>query len=138
MISDQLTTGTPKSAPDAPRLAMKPDAALGGLVDGAWWPRSTDPAAEFPGLIAALDAGGPISRVTYHLDDWDATARRLTVGGSVVRMEGFRYAAADSVALLRANRGRIRLLVIPPDTTEDEARAVLRDASSAQPGFVPK
>ncbi len=55
-----------------------------------------------------------------------------------MRVAGFRHAASDSVALLRANRSRIRLVVIPPGTAEDEARAVLRDASGGQPGLVPK
>ena len=37
-------------------------------VDGAWWPRSTDLAAELPGLVAALDERGVrISRIAYAL-----------------------------------------------------------------------
>jgi Family of unknown function (DUF5994) len=38
-------------------LRIKPNTAARGHVDGAWWPRSHDPAAEFPGLV--LSAAGP-------------------------------------------------------------------------------
>ncbi|MFS8102185.1 DUF5994 family protein [Lentzea alba] len=43
------------------------------FVDGAWWPRSSDLAAELPPLIAAL-AGrlGRATRVTFNLTAWRA------------------------------------------------------------------
>jgi hypothetical protein len=40
-----------------------------GAVDGGWWPRSRDPDAELPGLIAGLDSSlWPITRVALNLD----------------------------------------------------------------------
>lgn len=110
---------------------MKPDAAVGGAVDGAWWPRSTDPVAEFPPLVTAMDARGAIRRVSYHLDTWDRTDRKLDVGDLVVRMEGFRATQPDTVSLIRQDYTRIRLLVVPPGTPEGVAHAVLRATATA-------
>jgi hypothetical protein len=112
------------------RLRMKPDNAVPGHVDGGWWPRSTDPAAEFPALVAALTSTlGPISRAGYNLDAWTATARKLTVHDRVVRMEGFRTMQPHTVTLTGQNRQRISLLVVPPDTPGGVARAILRSAA---------
>jgi hypothetical protein len=53
---------------EQPRLKLrrrrKPKAPTTGYVDGAWWPRSRDLAAELPVLIAVLAARlGSIVRV---------------------------------------------------------------------------
>ena len=36
------------------RLRLKPKAPTTGWVDGGWWPRSRDLAAELPGLLSVL------------------------------------------------------------------------------------
>ena len=51
-----------------PRLRLKPKAPQSGYVDGAWWPRSDDLAAELPDLLAVLSVRlGRIDRVLYNL-----------------------------------------------------------------------
>ena len=65
-----LTTAPPPRAPGPPglRLQLDPTMAGTGAVDGGWWPRSRDPDAELPGLIAALDSSlGPVTRVALNL-----------------------------------------------------------------------
>jgi hypothetical protein len=42
-------------APSVPRLRLGAVLSRGTLLDGGWWPRSADPAAELPGLIAAAE-----------------------------------------------------------------------------------
>lgn len=112
------------------RLRVKPEGAAPGHVDGAWWPRSTDPAVEFPALVTALtERLGPISRAGYHLDTWSATARKLAVADRVVRMEGFHTMRPNTVTVTGLDRRRITLLVVPPDTPGGVARAVLRAAA---------
>jgi hypothetical protein len=99
------------------RLWMKPADAAPGHVQGAWWPQSTDPAAEFPALVAVLTSSlGPISRMGYNLDAWNTIARKMTVQDRVVRIEGFRTMQPNTVTLTGQNRRRISLLVVPPDT----------------------
>src|SRR5690242_8329420 len=72
------------------RLRLKPKAPTSGYVDGAWWPRSRDLSVELPTLLVVLAVRlGHIARVTYNLGAWDPAARRLSVEGHVIRLEGF-------------------------------------------------
>ncbi|MEU4804244.1 DUF5994 family protein [Actinosynnema sp. NPDC023587] len=130
MTPDPLDT-TDAARSHEPRLAVKLESDRGGKVDGAWWPWSTDPAAEFPPLIAAMGVADPVLRVAYHLRTWQRAARRITVGDFAVRLEGFPSTHPDTVNLIRADHSRIRLLVIPPRTSVEVAHAVLRAASTS-------
>jgi hypothetical protein len=110
------------------RLRLKPKAPTTGWVDGGWWPRSRDLAAELPRLLAVLSVRlGPIERVSYHLGDWGPTARKISVGGGVVRLAGYRSQLADTVDVLAA-RQRVTLLVVSPEATAQTAHAVLMAA----------
>jgi hypothetical protein len=112
------------------RLMMKPNLAARGHVDGAWWPRSHDPAAEFPELVLAMSAWvGSVRRVTYHLDDWVKSRRELTVEGWPVTLVGIPALEANTVVVAGTNQRRMILLVVPPDTPGDIARAALRSAA---------
>ena len=81
--------------PPKPRLRLQPDRSARMLLDGGWWPRSADPAAELPGLILALDERhGSINRIMLGMADWDSSRpRRLRVdgpaGSRVVRLGWF-------------------------------------------------
>jgi hypothetical protein len=129
LVDTDVPSTTDPTRPEA-RLQLKPDRAVTGYVDGGWWPRSTDPAMEFPALVTALaPTMGPITRVGYNLDAWTTAARKLTVRDQVVRIEGFRTMQPNTVTLTTQNRQRISLLVVPPDTPGGVARAVLRSAA---------
>ena len=53
MTSGLITNPLRPSGPDADvRLRLKPAAPTSGHVDGSWWPRSRDLAAELPDLLA--------------------------------------------------------------------------------------
>lgn len=113
------------------RLRLKPEAPLSGHVDGSWWPRSRDLAAELPTLLAAVtDRLGGAERVSYHLDDWDPPGRSVDVDGVSVRLSGFRFQRTDTVDVL-GRKNRITLLVIPPETSPQTADDAL---AAAQPG----
>ncbi|MGH8882577.1 MAG: DUF5994 family protein [Stackebrandtia sp.] len=113
------------------RLTMKPNAAARGYVDGAWWPRSHDPAAEFPEIVLAMRPWvGPVRRVTYHLDDWDKTRRELVVEGLSVTLVGLPTLDANTVVVTGPNQRRMILLVVPPGTPDDAAQAVLSSAAA--------
>jgi hypothetical protein len=118
------------------RLRVKPNKAIRGHVDGAWWPRSHDPAAEFPGLVLAMSSWvGPVRRVAYHLDDWHTTtSRELTVEGWPVSLVGLTTLQANTVVVTGPDQRRMGLLVVPPHTAGDIARAVL--SATADPGAV--
>jgi hypothetical protein len=119
------------AASDEPRMEMKPAGSATGYMDGGWWPRSTDPASEFPGLIGALhEQVGQVSRVAYNLDFWALVHRKLTVDGRVVRCEGFHTMNAHTVTAIGVDSRRVTVLVVPPDTPDDVAHAALRTAAS--------
>lgn len=121
---------------DAVRLRVKQGPAPRGDVDGGWWPRSDDLAAEFPGLVLATSSWvGPVRRVDYHLDDWlAATSRELVVEGWTVSLVGSSTLRANTVVVTGPDQRQMRLLVVPPHTTGDIARAVLN--ATAGPGDV--
>lgn len=104
-----------------------------GPLDGGWWPRSWDPATELPSLVTALSAQfGPVRQVLLSNSVWQGRLRRLSAGGTVVRLGWF---ASMDPALLVAitDRGdQIDLLVVAPVTPK--AAAQLAMATAASPG----
>ncbi|GAB7048363.1 DUF5994 family protein [Catenuloplanes indicus] len=113
--------------PTAPRLHTEDTGASRTLLDGGWWPRSTDPAAEIPGLVLAIDRlHGRVLRLVLAADGWDDHPRRLQVApGRTVRLG---YFASQPVSLLTAlceNGGRVDLLVVPPGEEQSHADAAL-------------
>jgi len=117
------------------RLRVKPGAAADGSVDGAWWPRSRDPAAEFPELVLAMSSWvGPVRRVAYHPGDWNTTAPELMVEGWLVNLVGSALLQAHAVMVVGSGQRRMSLLVVPPNTPGSIARAVLREATG--PGTI--
>ncbi|MDC2953448.1 DUF5994 family protein [Streptomyces gilvifuscus] len=136
---------------DSPRVTpLPPDAALPqpvepgtavvrletttdrqGVLDGAWWPRSRDIAAELPALITALtDLLGPVTRVGLDTDAWDELPRRLVVGDRVVRVDSFPV-GDDTVLITRGEADHFSLLVVPPHATPEAARAAMAAAVRA-------
>ncbi|MCD2185761.1 DUF5994 family protein [Actinomycetospora soli] len=117
-------------APDTTtaRTRLKPPGPATGFVDGAWWPRSEDLAAELPPLLEDVHDRGDVARVAYHLDDWTAAPRRLAPGR--VRLEGFRTTAPHSVTLVGPAGLRLVLLVIPSSTPEGTAEAAMTAAAA--------
>lgn len=114
------------SAPSAPRLRLRPVGSK-GLLDGGWWARSTDPVAEIPGLVLAIDAlRGPITRIMLFRGDWDSHPRRLAVDGRVVHL-GFFASQPPGLLIALAGRAgaRVDLGVIPPGTTAAVAATAL-------------
>lgn len=130
MMSSPYTQTNPTPARHTPlRLRLKPKAPATGYVDGAWWPRSRDLTAELPALAEVLAVRlGQVHRVAYGLSTWDSAPRRLTVDGSLVRLEGFTYQDQNIMHVTGANRGRISLLVVPPEMADPAGHDALLTA----------
>jgi uncharacterized protein DUF5994 len=111
------------------RLRLKPKGPTNGYVDGAWWPRSRDLTAELPALAEVLAVRlGQVQRVAYALSTWDPTPRRYDVLGYRVRLEGFTYQDQNIIHVTGSNRGRITLLVIPPEMGDTAGHDALMTA----------
>ncbi|MEU9572959.1 DUF5994 family protein [Streptomyces massasporeus] len=142
-MSDHDSTRVSDLLPDAVHQALRPGTAVvrlettpdrQGVLDGAWWPRSHDIAAELPGLITALtDRLGPITRVGLDTDAWEGLPTRMTIDGRVVHIDPSPV-GDDTVLVTRGEQDLFSLLVIPPHATPDAARAAMAEAVRADSG----
>jgi hypothetical protein len=113
------------------RLSLAPAGSAPALLDGAWWPRSRDLAAELPSLTAVLDPlWGRITRVTVNPTHWPVVPRKVPVAGHVVKV-GWFLPEQDphELLLLSYHVGRWNLLVVPPQTSDDSAAWLMAAAS---------
>ncbi|MFD3924738.1 DUF5994 family protein [Streptomyces sp. NPDC058614] len=113
------------------RLMLAPTGTTPALIDGAWWPRSRDLAAELPALTAVLDPlWGRITHVTVNPTFWPVVPRRVPVHSHVVRVGWFK-AEQDphKLLLLSYTAGRWDLLVIPPETSPATAAHLMTTAT---------
>ncbi|MFE0515179.1 DUF5994 family protein [Streptomyces sp. NPDC058964] len=139
-MADSDTPDLPRLLPDAVHRAVKPGTALlrlettharEGVLDGAWWPRSRDISAELPSLISALTEHlGPVTRVGLDSSAWDELPTRVMVDGRVVHIDSFPV-GDDTALITRGDRDHFSLMLVPPDTSPDAARAAMARAVRA-------
>jgi Family of unknown function (DUF5994) len=115
-----MTAGPPSrsaSEADPVRLAIIDPPAERTTLDGAWWPRPRSLSDDLPGMGAASPRD-PVTRVAYNPDGWEPAPRRLSADGRTIRLGWFRSVDPQLLDLTGdTRRGRLDLLVIPPDTT---------------------
>ncbi|GHF01270.1 hypothetical protein E5082_10445 [Streptomyces griseoluteus] len=131
----------PRLLPDAVHRSVRPGTALlrlettharEGILDGAWWPRSRDIGAELPSLISALTEHlGPVTRVGLDGSAWDELPTRVMVDDRVVHIDSFPV-GDDTVLITRGEGDLFSLLLVPPDTSPDAARAAMARAVRAE------
>ncbi|MFF5235466.1 DUF5994 family protein [Dactylosporangium sp. NPDC000521] len=117
----------PASQPSAgPRLSLSAVRATRAILDGGWWPRSLDAAAELPDLVVALqERYGRIRRLMLSSAAWDRRFPRLGVDGHEIRI-GWFSAVDPEVLIATTDRGdQIDLLVVPPDAPEAVAHGAM-------------
>ena len=124
-----MDSNAPATSTDV-RLQLDSKMSGRGMLDGAWWPYSTDPLVELPALIAALDSQvGTVHRVVLNGKLWQSTPRRITVSGRTIRLGWFGPTDIHELSVSGAGRDRLDLLVVPPDTNEASAAAAMAAAS---------
>ncbi|MFF6827622.1 DUF5994 family protein [Streptomyces longwoodensis] len=102
-----------------------------GVLDGAWWPRSRDIAAELPALITALTEHlGPVTRIGLDATAWGHLPTRLIIDDRVVHIDSFPI-GDDTALVTRGDQDHFSLLVVPPDTTPGAAGAAMAEAVRA-------
>ena len=128
-ITPPATTATEQ--PRHPqRLRLRPMAPTTGHVDGAWWPRSRDLAAELPALLTALAVRlGDILRVSYNLTEWNSAPRRIVGDGRRIRLDGFISRPAHTLDLVAVDKHRLTLLVVPSTTDPAAAHQTMTRAA---------
>ncbi|MDI9888556.1 DUF5994 family protein [Streptomyces sp. HNM0645] len=140
MADSDIPHSPPSLLPDAIHERVRPGTALlrletthsrQGVLDGAWWPRTRDVAREVSALVSALaEHLGPITRVGLDAVAWNAIPTRLVVDDRVVHLDSFPV-GDDTVLITRGERDHFALMVVPPDTEPDAARAAMARAVRA-------
>ncbi len=125
-------TRTQRAPDDAIRLRLDPHPSRTTVLDGAWWPRSTNAVAEIGPLVEAL-AGlrGEITHVLLNAAAWDLPHPRLAAAGHrTVRLGWYTSQPAGLVTVIGASGGdRFDLLVVPPDASPASADTALTAAA---------
>ncbi|GKQ36751.1 DUF5994 family protein [Streptomyces sp. A012304] len=129
-----------RGLPSGVHTAVQPGCALlrlettesrEGVLDGAWWPRSRDIGAELPALLSALTGHlGPVTRVGLDTTAWEGLPTRIVVDDRVVHIDSFPL-GDDTVLITRSDQDIFSLLVVPPDTAPEAARAAMAQAVRA-------
>lgn len=100
----------------APRVMWREPNATTGSIDGAWWPRTADPMTELHEVINVLAPRlGRLARFGF---DWNTAASTFSDGGQggIMHLYGLKGT-------------RLALLVIPADTTPEQAGTRMRWAT---------
>jgi hypothetical protein len=140
-MTDPAVPATPsRLLPDAVHEAVEPGSALlrletthsrQTLLDGAWWPRTRDVEREIPPLVTVLTAYlGPVTRVGLDTSAWNGIPPRLVIEGRVVHLDSFAI-GDDTVLITRGDNDHFALMVVPPDTAPEAARAAMARAVDA-------
>ncbi|WP_418958198.1 DUF5994 family protein [Streptomyces tritici] len=140
MADSETPHPPPLLLPDAIHQAVRPGTALlrlettrsrQGVLDGAWWPRTREVERELPALVSVLTEHlGPITRVGLDASAWDAIPTRLVVDERVVHLDSFPV-GDDTVLISRGDKDHFVLMVVPPDTEPEAARAAMARAVRA-------
>ena len=116
------------------RLSLRSSGSARGVVDGAWWPRSTDPVVE---LVALSEAVGvrrvPVRRIALARPGWESAPRRIRLAsGRWVAVEWLPNSGVYLVQILGTDDQPIDLLLMPVDIAPATADLVLTDVEVEQ------
>jgi hypothetical protein len=133
MTTSEPTLTTSLDQPDRVPLRITLSEVIAeGPLDGAWWPQSRDLQVEGADLIDHFPPGrGRIYRLGYSPPDWAAPLRRIRVARGVTKAGSFPKDDTHVVRLALSTRYVAHLLVVPPETTESDARALMDRAARA-------
>jgi hypothetical protein len=120
---------TPESSVQ-PRLTLAGERMHNATLNGGWWPRSWEPAAELPGLVAALtEHYGPIRRLILNSRVWRSGLGPTAVDSGLVPVRWFSTAEPSLLVVITEPGEQINLLVVPPGSKAATARAAMDKAA---------
>jgi hypothetical protein len=100
-------------------------------LDGAWWPQSRDLAIELADLVDHFPAVlGRIVRAVYSPPDWDLAPRRIPTAHGYVKVGSFPRDDTHLVLLKTSDRNVLRVLVVPPEMSDDQGSEALLAAAT--------
>jgi len=123
---------TPAAASRGPlRLRMSDRPGLDTL-DGGWWPQSRDLSVELADLVDSFPTAlGQVQHAIYSPPDWDsAPARRVRVRDGWVHVDAVPQDDTHLVLLRTSQRLTLKVLVVPPDFSDDQGAEALLAAAT--------
>ena len=100
-------------------------------LDGGWWPQSRDLAVELADLVEHFPSQwGRITRSLVSPPDWEPAPRRIPVPGGYVKVGSFPGDDTHLIHLKTSDRVVLRVLVVPPDFTDDQGAEALLAAAT--------
>jgi hypothetical protein len=129
--SDQVDEPGSAARDCSVRLSRKPSSSARGALDGAWWPRSTDPAIELVALSEELGARHvSVRRIGLNMAGWDSAPGRIWLAsGRRIAVDWFRISGGRLIRILGTDNQRIDLLLIPVETPPASAEPALTMAT---------
>lgn len=133
----------PPLVPQGPLRLRLGDGTSLGTPDGAWWPRSRDLRTEAADLVAHFpESAGRIRRLLYSRPDWDESTthggddRSIATTRGRVGVGSFPSDDTQLMVVTLSTGRRLRLLVIPSDTSRLDGERLLNGAGEidAAPG----
>ncbi|WP_334024569.1 DUF5994 family protein [Nocardia terpenica] len=117
---------------------MRPSDDRDEYLDGAWWPRSGDLAAELPDLLAVLAVRlGPIHRIVYDRASWARTPRQLILEDRAIPLDAYTFELGNTMYIFGSAGAVIVLRVIPSVTDPRIARPALMAMVAREPTATP-
>src|SRR3954447_21278937 len=134
MASLSYQSASPASS-EPPPVQADPIPSPDPLMDGSWWPNSSDLGAELPVLLPVLDhVRGPVKRLLLGVGNWTARPHLIITDGRTVSVG---YAAGQSPTLIRvfcADGGTFTMRVAPPGPAPGEPAPPQTGRHEAVPG----
>jgi hypothetical protein len=115
------------------RLALCERDRTRGAVDGAWWPKTLDLRVELPDLLALFGLWiGAVHRVVYDPSVWSPAPTRVIRHSEMVSLNPYRLVFSDTIYLMGTHSRDAVLFVLPPSSSDEDAKRVLSEVSTSQ------
>jgi hypothetical protein len=112
-----LLTDQALATPAAPRVWLEPIQDHHMMFDGRWWPRSSDPEAELPALVTALDGvRSPVVRLLLSAAGWIRRPHQIVVADRTVRLAYFSDQPPAILTAICADGGAIQVLIVAAES----------------------
>lgn len=124
-----ISTAAQPGQPLPARLALSQPEGGMHRINGSWWPRSHDLTEELPALLMALGPRwGGATRITVDRTMWRPGPEQLQLAGRTVHIaRSHAEGSRQSICLLAYGIGRCDLLVVPPETSPEQARRLMAE-----------
>ena len=122
---------SPRYQPVTARVRFDPVRLHHTVLDGSWWPATTDLGVELPLLLPILnEANGPVSRLLLSAAGWTTRPHQISVDGRTVSV-GYRADQSPSMMTVLGADGRTFILhVVPAGPDGDFVEAAPRQRAA--------